>query len=112
MQLIHADQILTGALETIEEAGAQGAQDVWGPVQSVSAVVRGIQSGVEFSAAGAVRRKREPAETPDESLFIYSVCRLPYSLHRKRILASLGMTTNCLNRSTKPASLADDPAAA
>jgi hypothetical protein len=68
LQLIHADQILTGALESIEETGAQIRRTVWRPVQSVSALVRGIQVGLEF-----LRNRRVPrdgAEQPDESLFI------------------------------------------
>src|SRR5579862_4624709 len=63
LQLIHADQILTGALETVEETGAQIRRTVWGPVRSVSALVRGIQVGLEF-----FRNRRVPqdgAEQPD-----------------------------------------------
>jgi hypothetical protein len=71
LQLVHADQILTGALETIEETGAQLRKTLWGPVQSVSALVRGIQVGLEFFRGGRMRRPPEsPAEQPDESLFI------------------------------------------
>ena len=69
LQLIHADQILTGALESIEETGAQIRRTIWGPMQSVSAVVRGIQVGLEF-----FRNRRVPhdaaSEQQDESLFI------------------------------------------
>jgi len=70
LQLIHADQILTGALETIEDTGAQIRKTFWGPVQSVSALVRGLQVGLEFFRG----TRRPPHETggeqPDESLFI------------------------------------------
>src|SRR6202171_5355884 len=38
-QLVHADRILTGALETVEEAGTQFRRSFWRPVQKVSAVV-------------------------------------------------------------------------
>ena len=69
LQLIHADQILTGALETVEETGAQLRRTIWRPVQSVSALVRGIQVGLEF-----LRNRRVPhdsaGEQQDESLFI------------------------------------------
>jgi hypothetical protein len=71
MQLVHADQILTGALESIEEAGYKLRHTIWGPVQSVSALLRGIQTGLEFYRG---RRRRGdgpvPSEQPDESLFI------------------------------------------
>src|SRR5579862_6493033 len=71
LQLIHADQILTGALETVEDTGAKLRTTLWGPVQSVSALVRGIQVGLEFFRGGRMRRPPEsPAEQPDESLFI------------------------------------------
>jgi hypothetical protein len=69
LQLVHADQILTGALETIEDTGARLRHTLWGPVQSVSALVRGIQVGLEFFRGG--RRPHEtPSEQQDESLFI------------------------------------------
>lgn len=70
LQLIHADQILTGALETIEEAGAQVRKTIWGPVQSVSAVVRGIQVGLEFFRGNRRPHRETGGEQPDESLFI------------------------------------------
>src|SRR6202035_897995 len=34
-QLVHADRILTGALETVEEAGTQFRKSFWRPVQKV-----------------------------------------------------------------------------
>ena len=54
MQLIHIDQILTGAMETVEEAGSRLKETVWGPVVKATALVRGIQTGLEFFRA--VRR--------------------------------------------------------
>jgi hypothetical protein len=71
LQLVHADQILTGTLETIEDTGAKLRKTLWGPVQSVSALVRGIQVGLEFFRGMRTGRPPEtPAEQPDESLFI------------------------------------------
>jgi hypothetical protein len=71
LQLAHTDQILTGVLETVEEAGQAIRRTVLGPVQSVVSVVRGIQTGLEFFR-GNRRRAEAPAaaETQDESLFI------------------------------------------
>ena len=37
MQLIHIDQILTGAMEAVEEAGARLRETVWGPVVKATA---------------------------------------------------------------------------
>lgn len=74
LQLAHIDRILTGALETVEETGATVRRAILGPVQSVTAVVRGIQTGLEFfrgTRSNSRRRAAEaPAETQDESLFI------------------------------------------
>ena len=74
MQLAHADQILTGALEAVEEAGSQIRRSVIGPMQTASAVIRGIQTGLEFFRS---RRRRPHSEGPgaspdhpDENLFI------------------------------------------
>lgn len=72
MQLIHIDQILTGAMETVEEAGARLRETVWGPVVKATAVIRGIQAGLEFFRAA--RQGRDPVEQPseqqDEGMFI------------------------------------------
>jgi hypothetical protein len=68
-QLIHVDQILTGTLETIEETGSRLRRTVWAPVQQASALIRGIQAGLDF-----FRTRRRPSqsgeEQPDEGLFI------------------------------------------
>ena len=69
MQLVHADQILTGALETVEETGARIRSSVWRPVQSVTALLRGIQTGLEFYR-GRRRRANGVTEQQDEELFI------------------------------------------
>ena len=72
LQLIHVDQILTGAMEAVEEAGSRLRQTVWGPMIKATALVRGIQTGLEFFRA--VRSGREPMEPPsdqrDEGMFI------------------------------------------
>jgi chromatin segregation and condensation protein Rec8/ScpA/Scc1 (kleisin family) len=69
MQLVHADQILTGAMETVEETGARFRSTVWRPMQSVTALVRGIQTGLEFYR-GRRRRPDGVSEQQDEELFI------------------------------------------
>jgi delta 1-pyrroline-5-carboxylate dehydrogenase len=66
------DQILTGAMEAVEEAGSHLKQTVWGPVIKATALVRGIQAGLEFLRS--TRRGRESAEVStenqDEGMFI------------------------------------------
>jgi hypothetical protein len=71
LQLIHVDQILTGAMETIEETGSRLRESILGPVVKASALVRGIQTGIEFFRNS--RRKRpEPRieQHQDEGMFI------------------------------------------
>jgi len=73
-RLIRTDQIVTGALDTVEEAGTKLRRGVLGPVQSVVAVVRGIQTGLEFFRERRNDRRPPTAEpvpeSQDESLFI------------------------------------------
>jgi hypothetical protein len=72
LQLIHVDQILTGAMEAVEEAGSRMRDTVWGPVVKASAMIRGIQSGLEFLRAARGRRHsvEQPSEQQDEGMFI------------------------------------------
>jgi hypothetical protein len=71
-QLVTADRILTGALETVEDAGTQFKRGVWAPMQKASAIISGIKVGLDFlrSRRGA-RRSAEEADVEDgEELFI------------------------------------------
>jgi hypothetical protein len=62
-QLVHADRILTGALETVEEAGSQFRRSFWRPVQKVSAVVTGIKVGLDL-----LRSRRGRNANPDDTV--------------------------------------------
>lgn len=70
-QLVHADRILTGTLEAIEDAGAKFNHSFWRPVQKASALVQGIKVGLDIlrSRRGGSRRD-EPRESQEEELFI------------------------------------------
>jgi hypothetical protein len=68
-QLMHVDQILTGTLEAVEDTGLRIRRTISGPVMQVSALVRGIQAGLEFFRARR-RTTEETIEQPDEGLFI------------------------------------------
>src|ERR1700676_1287197 len=75
LQLIHVDHILTGAMEAVEEAGSHLRQTVWGPVVKATAMIRGVQAGIDFFRN--VRQRRGPidpvetsAEQQDEGMFI------------------------------------------
>jgi uncharacterized protein YoxC len=71
-QLVAADRILTGALETVEEAGSQVKRSIWKPVQRVSAVVTGIKVGLDFLRSRRTRVPRSPDDPVEheEELFI------------------------------------------
>jgi predicted phosphohydrolase len=72
IQVIRADQILTGVLEVVEEAGSRVRKTVWGPLHQVSAVLKGFKAGLDF-IRGAQRRRNNSeteASTQDEELFI------------------------------------------
>jgi uncharacterized protein YoxC len=62
-QLVHADRIITGALESIEEAGTQFRRSVWRPVHKVSALVQGIKVGLDV-----LRARRGRNSGPEEHL--------------------------------------------
>jgi hypothetical protein len=72
LQVVHVDQIVTGTMEAVEEAGSKLRQTIWGPIIKATALVRGIQTGLEFFRAA--REGREPAEPPsdrrDEGMFV------------------------------------------
>jgi len=71
VQILRADQILTGALEVIDEAGSTVRKKLWEPVHKATAVLRGLQAGLDFIRN--VRGPRSPASdavSEDEELFI------------------------------------------
>ena len=72
MQLIHVDHILTGAMESVEEAGSRLRQTMWSPVVKATALVRGVQAGIHFLRTARQRRDglEVPAEQQDEGMFI------------------------------------------
>jgi hypothetical protein len=67
-QLIHADRILSGTLEAVEETGAKLRQGFWGPMRRASAVVTGIRVGLDLLRSR--RAPRRPEEQHEEELFI------------------------------------------
>src|SRR5713226_9535313 len=70
-QLVHADRILTGTLEAVEDAGAKFSHSFWRPVQKASALVQGIKVGLDLLRSRRGRSKGdEPREQQEEELFI------------------------------------------
>jgi uncharacterized protein YoxC len=70
-QLVHADRILTGTLEAVEDAGTRIKHSFWRPVQKASALVQGIKVGLDILRSRRRRRQGdEPREQQEEELFI------------------------------------------
>jgi type IV secretory pathway VirB2 component (pilin) len=70
VQLVRADQVLTGVIETADDVGAQFRKSILGPVTQVAAVIRGVKAGIDFFS-GSKRGNSERARTQsDEELFI------------------------------------------
>src|SRR5258707_9272151 len=73
-QLLHIDRILTGTMETVEDAGAQFKQRFWKPVQKASALVQGIKVWLVLlrsrrgATASSASQERSPEQ--EEELFI------------------------------------------
>jgi hypothetical protein len=71
-QLVHADRILTGTLEAVEEAGLKLRTNFWRPVHKASALVHGIKVGLDLlrSRRGPKNSRGEEASEQEEELFI------------------------------------------
>jgi hypothetical protein len=68
MQLIRADQMLTGTLESLSESASLMRQGVGKPLSEVSALMKGIRAGLTFLRS---RRSGDSSCIPqDEELFI------------------------------------------
>jgi hypothetical protein len=70
IQVIRADQILTGAMEVVDEAGTKFRNTLWGPIRQASAVMKGIKVGLDMlrrQQGGAVE---SDVASQDEELFI------------------------------------------
>jgi hypothetical protein len=68
-QVIRADHMITGALERIEDTGAEMRRTLLAPLHQASALIKGISAGIEY-----LRTQRRPPERSrehqDEELFI------------------------------------------
>jgi hypothetical protein len=69
MQVLRADQILTGAIEEIESAGTEFKASVLRPVRQATAFVKGIKVGLDF-LRGQRQSPERAREQQDEELFI------------------------------------------
>jgi hypothetical protein len=69
MQVLRADQVLTGAIEEIENAGTEFKASVLRPVRQATAFVKGIKIGLDF-LRGQRHSPEKAREQQDEELFI------------------------------------------
>jgi hypothetical protein len=62
-------------MEAVEEAGTQLRQTIWGPVMKATAMIRGVQAGIDFfrntrQRRGPIDHVEASAEQQDEGMFI------------------------------------------
>jgi len=70
-QIIRADQVITGVLESLDEAHTQVRKTVTGPVSQVAAVLRGLKAGLDMFTSGKTSKgERSRAASSEEELFI------------------------------------------
>jgi hypothetical protein len=70
IQVIRADQILTGALEVVDEAGTKFRKTLWGPIRQASAVMKGIKVGLDMLRRTQNNKPESEPVSQDEELFI------------------------------------------
>jgi hypothetical protein len=70
IQVIRADQILTGALEVVDEAGTKFRNTLWGPIRQASAVMKGIKVGLDMLRRQQNNKPESDPVSQDEELFI------------------------------------------
>ncbi len=70
IQVLRADQMLTGFLETIEQAGAEMKNTVWEPVRQATAMLRGVKAGLEFFRGQRRESSTRTRGSGEEELFI------------------------------------------
>jgi type IV secretory pathway VirB2 component (pilin) len=70
-QIVRADTVITGVLESLEEAHTNVRKTVAGPVAQVAAVIRGLKAGLDiFTGGKTARGERSRAQSSEEELFI------------------------------------------
>jgi hypothetical protein len=70
IQVIRADQILTGAMEVVDEAGSKFRNTLWGPIRQASAVMKGIKVGLDMLRRQQNNKPESDPVSQDEELFI------------------------------------------
>jgi methyl-accepting chemotaxis protein len=69
LQVIRVDQLISGLLQKVESTAETIQRQILAPIQEVSAVVKGVRSGLEFLFSRR-RPSRVSEAAPDEQMFI------------------------------------------
>lgn len=69
LQIVHADRLITGALDTVEDSVKELQDSLVEPVRTVTAFARGVRAGVDFFR-GRSRVPERRREAEDEGLFV------------------------------------------
>ena len=70
-QIVRADQVITGVLESLEEAHTKVRKSVTGPVSQVVAVLRGLKAGLDiFTSTKSSKGEGSRPQSSEEELFI------------------------------------------
>ncbi|MCI0402306.1 MAG: hypothetical protein L0212_02145 [Acidobacteria bacterium] len=70
VQIYRADELLTNALDNLEQASTVVKENVVGPMREAAAVIQGVKAAIEFLNARRASRERKPAGRGDENLFV------------------------------------------
>lgn len=69
VQIVHADRLLTGTLDAVEDTTHELRKSIIEPVRTATAFVRGVKAGVDFFRGRShIAERRRAAE--DEGLFV------------------------------------------
>ena len=70
LQIIRTDQLITGALEATQEAGTKMRRTVLGPVNQISALLKGLKVGLDVIRGNRHSHPDNGGVPQDEELFI------------------------------------------
>jgi uncharacterized protein YoxC len=70
IQVIRIDQILTGTLEVVEDAGSKFRRGLWAPIQQASALLKGLKAGLDILRGQDRAGGDSEGVRQDEELFI------------------------------------------
>jgi hypothetical protein len=70
VQVARADQVVSNALEVVEDAGTKIRKTVAGPLIEVNAILKGVQAGLDLIRGRRSNSSKSSRVSQDEELFI------------------------------------------